>query len=52
MLIEIPPKYAVSQIVGYIKGKSAIAIARNFMGKYKNFVGENFWVRGDIMYQR
>ena len=46
MLIQIPPKYAVSQVVGYIKGKSAIAIARNFMGKYKNFVGENFWTRG------
>ena len=46
MLIEIPPKYAVAQIVGYIKGKSAIAIARNFMGRQKNFTGLNFWARG------
>ena len=36
MLIEIPPKYAVAQVVGYIKGKSAIAIARNYMGRQKN----------------
>ena len=46
MLIEIPPKYAVAQVVGYIKGKSAIAIARNFMGRQKNFTGLNFWARG------
>ena len=46
MLIEIPPKYAVAQVVGYIKGKSAIAIARNFMGRQKNFSGLNFWARG------
>ena len=46
MLIEIPPKYAVEQVVGYIKGKSAIAIARNFMGRQKNFTGLNFWARG------
>jgi putative transposase len=46
MLIAIPPKYAVSQVVGYIKGKSAIAIARNYMGRQKNFVGQNFWARG------
>jgi putative transposase len=37
MLIEIPPKYAVAQVVGYLKGKSAIAIARNFMGRRQNF---------------
>jgi len=42
----IPPKYAVSNVVGYIKGKSAISIARNFTGKKRNFVGENFWARG------
>ena len=46
MLIQIPPKYAVLQVAGYIKGKSTIAIARNFMGKHKNFAGENFWARG------
>ena len=46
MLIAIPPKYAVSQIVGYIKGKSAIAVARQFSGKKRNFNGESFWARG------
>ncbi len=46
MCISIPPKYAVSHVVGYIKGKSAIAIARRFKGKQRNFNGENFWARG------
>ena len=46
MLISIPPKYAVAQIVGYIKGKSAIHIAREFGGRRRNFVGEHFWARG------
>ena len=46
MLISIPPKYSVAQIVGYIKGKSAIHIARTYMGKKQNFVGQNFWARG------
>ena len=46
MLIAIPPKYAISQIVGYIKGKSAIAVARQFSGKKRNFNGESFWARG------
>jgi putative transposase len=46
MLIAIPPKYAISQIVGYIKGKSAIAVARQFSGKTRNFNGESFWARG------
>ena len=46
MLISIPPKYAVSAVVGYIKGKSAIYIARNFRGKERNFTGEKFWARG------
>ena len=44
--ISIPPKYAVAQVVGFIKGKSAISIVRNFCGKQRNFVGENFWARG------
>lgn len=46
MLIEIPPKYAVSEVVGYIKGKSAIYIARTYLGKNQNFTGQNFWARG------
>ena len=46
IFISIPPKYAVAQVVGYIKGKSAIHIARKFGGKARNFVGENFWARG------
>jgi putative transposase len=41
-----PPKYAVSGVVGYIKGKSAIAIARTYLGKRQNFTGQNFWARG------
>ncbi len=46
MLVSIPPKYAVSQIVGYLKGKSAIHIARTYAGRKKNFVGQSFWARG------
>jgi putative transposase len=46
MLISIPPKYAISQVIGYIKGKSAIHIARTFGGRQKNFTGEHFWARG------
>ena len=46
MLIKIPPKYSVAQVVGFIKGKSAIHIARVFMNRRKNFTGENFWARG------
>jgi REP-associated tyrosine transposase len=46
MCISIPPKYAVSNGVGYIKGKSAIAIARRFGGRERNFTGEVFWARG------
>ena len=46
MLIAIPPKYSVSQVIGFIKGKSAISIARTYLGKRKNFVGQNFWARG------
>ena len=43
ILISIPPKYSVAQIVGFIKGKSAIYIARNYMGRRKNFTGQKFW---------
>jgi len=46
MMISIPPKYAVSQVVGYIKGKSAIHIARAYFGRKKNYVGQHFWARG------
>ncbi len=46
ILMAIPPKYSVSQVVGFIKGKSAIYIARNFAGRKRNFVGESFWARG------
>ena len=46
MLISIPPKYAVAHVIGFIKGKSAIHIARNFMGHRKNFTGRYFWARG------
>ena len=46
MLIAIPPKYSVAEIIGYIKGKSAIAIARQFSGRQRNFNGEQFWARG------
>ena len=46
MCISIPPKYAVSNVVGYLKGKSAIQIARKFRGRRRNFTGENFWARG------
>jgi putative transposase len=46
MLLSIPPKYAVSQVVGFVKGKSAIHIARTYMGVRRNYVGQNFWARG------
>jgi len=46
MMISIPPKYSVAQVIGYIKGKSAIHIAREFAGRKRNFVGQHFWARG------
>jgi putative transposase len=46
MMISIPPKYAVSQVVGFIKGKSAIHLARTYGERKRNFVGQNFWARG------
>lgn len=46
MLISIPPKYSVSQVVGFIKGKSAISIARTYLGRRQNFSGQSFWARG------
>jgi putative transposase len=46
MMISIPPKFAVSQVVGYIKGKSAIHLARVYGERKRNFVGQHFWARG------
>jgi putative transposase len=46
IMISIPPKYAVAQVVGYIKGKSAIHLARTYAGRRRNFVGQHFWARG------
>ena len=46
MMLSIPPKYAVSQVVGYLKGKSAIHIARVYGERKCNFVGQHFWARG------
>jgi putative transposase len=46
MLLSIPPKYSVAQVIGFIKGKSAIHIARAFVGRRKNFTGQHFWARG------
>jgi len=46
MLMSVPPKYSVAQVMGYIKGKSAIHIARVYAGRRRNFVGQHFWARG------
>ena len=46
MLLSTPPKYAVAQVLGYIKGKSAIHIARSYLGRRQNFTGQHFWARG------
>jgi putative transposase len=46
MMIAIPPKHAVSQAIGYIKGKSAIHLAPVYGEKKRNFVGQHFWARG------
>jgi putative transposase len=46
MLVSIPPKYAVAQVVGYLKGKSAIHIARTYLGRRQNYMGQHFWARG------
>jgi putative transposase len=45
-LISASPKYSVLQVIGFIKGKSAISIARNYMGRRRNFTGQKFWARG------
>ena len=49
MMIAIPPKYAVSEVIGYIKGKSAIHVARVYGERKRNFVGQHFWARGHFV---
>ena len=49
ILISIPPKYAVSHVVGFIKGKSAIHLARTYGERKQNYVGQNFWARGYLV---
>ena len=49
ILISIPPKHAVSQVVGFIKGKSAIHLARTYGERKQNYVGQNFWARGYLV---
>jgi putative transposase len=46
ILVSIPPKHSVAQVIGFIKGKAAMHIAQNFGGRKKNFVGQHFWARG------
>jgi putative transposase len=46
MCIAIPPKYPVSSVIGFLKGKSAIAVARELCGRERNFTGEHLWARG------
>ena len=45
-LLSVPPKYSVANVMGFIKGKSAIHIARVYAGRRRNFVGQDFWARG------
>ena len=46
MMLSIPPKYSVSSVIGFLKGKSAIHIARVFVGRRRNYTGQSFWARG------
>lgn len=46
MCLEIPPKHAVASVIGFLKGKSALAITRRVQEKERNFAGEHFWARG------
>jgi putative transposase len=52
ILISIPPKYSVSQVIGYIKGKSAIHLARAYGERKQNYVGQHFWARAGIWCRR
>jgi putative transposase len=49
MLISIPPKLAVSSVVGYLKGKSAIHVARHVLKKERNYTGQSLWARGFLV---
>jgi putative transposase len=49
MCIALPPKHAVARVIGFLKGKSALASARQLGGKERNFTGEHFWARGDAV---
>jgi len=49
ILLSIPPKYAVSQVVGFIKGKSAIHLARVYGEREQNYAGQSFWARGFLV---
>jgi len=49
MMLSIPPKYSVSRVVGFIKGKSAIHLARVYGERKRNFVGQHFWARGHFV---
>jgi putative transposase len=46
LCLSIPPKYSVANTVGFLKGKSAIKIHRQYLGKERNFTGFHFWARG------
>ncbi len=46
MMVSIPPKYSVASVVGFLKGKSAIWIARNYAERRRSFIGKSFWARG------
>jgi putative transposase len=46
LLLSIPPKYSVANTVGFVTGKSAIRIHRQFLGRERNFTGFHFWARG------
>lgn len=49
IMISISPKYPVAQVIGFIKGKSAIHLARTYGERKRNFAGENFWARGYLV---
>ncbi len=46
MLLSVPPKYSVASVMGFVKGKSAIHLARVYAGRRRNYVGQHFWARG------
>jgi putative transposase len=49
LLLSIPPKFSVAHTVGFIKGKSAIRIHREFLGRERKYTGFHFWARGDCV---